>query len=814
MSESLARTRASIPAEVTPFIGRERELDLLGHWMEDRTTRLITIVGMGGMGKTRLAQEIARRQIGYFEDGVFSVPFAGSDDLLNPIANAIGLRLTAIDNPLQELKNYLSRGHMLLVLDNFEHLINQGALIIDLLSAAPLCKIIVTSRQRLNLRGETLLTLTGMEVEAWPSLAQASDAGVIQLFRFSARRGRPDFEISEQSFRRVAEICGLVDGMPLGVELAASWLSALTLEEIASGIRESVDFLNTEFQDVPERHRRMRTVLEQSLHLLPEVEQRIFVQLCVFYDGFTLEAAKAVTGVDFGTLSMLVNKSLIQRDLQGRYTIHELLRQFGQEVLDLVIFTHHARYYCRLLADLDNELISGDIAVACRWIEPEFGNIRSAWEWASSHEMLDELIASSTPLACFREYSCRFIECYQVYDAAIAHLRQSAASSMRDVVLAHILGVHSWAPLRFGHLEQGLQMAQESWDLFTRNHLLPIDSSHGDPRHSMTALLTLLGNLDAARQVGQEALSFYSERDDLLGLGMACYTLTVVELAAGNHRAVSQYGIRGYEAFRKAKHPYVQAYLLMNWANSERALGNIDEAKRLFAESYDNMCAVGTIVGQATALTHVAQIALVQGEYEEARRIFMGNVEIFRQIGDSGGLAASLEGLAQIAIAQKQPRQAAHLLVEALDITGIRLQSYTLSLLLCACQLPLKAELRAQISSTIQSHPAANEGTKRKMAAGGADQPVAPPPLEQLVAEMKRYLATFAAQANHPDSLTEREMDILRLLAEGLPNQEIANRLVMTVGTIKWYLNRMYTKLQVKNRTEAVNRARKLNLLS
>ncbi len=804
---------SNLPQPFTPFIGRARELEQLSQWIEDRHIRLITIAGIGGMGKTRLAQEAAHQQIGNFEDGLFFVPFAGIDELLNPIANAIGLRLTAMDNPLQELKIYLSQQHMLLVLDNFEHFIHQGALIVDLLAAAPFCKIIVTSRQRLNLRGETLLDLTGMEVASWHSLAHAAGASVMQLFRFSARRGRPDFNLTDLNFRNVAEICDLVEGMPLGVELAASWVNALTLNEIASGIQTSVDFLNTEFQDVPERHRRMRTVLEQSLQMLPEDEQRIFVQLCVFSGGFTLDAAQVVTGVTLGTLSALVNKSLIQRDLQGRYAIHELLRQFGQERLNAEIFMRHARFYCHLLSALDQELLSGDVEAACRQIEPEFGNIRMAWDWASRHEMYDDLNGSSMALVCFRDYRSRYLECNQLFSAAIVHLRQVAVSPKRDIALANILSTQSWAALRSGHLEEGLQAAQESWDMFTYHHVLPIDSYCGDPRHSMTVLYTLLGNVDAARQVGQEALRFYHQRDDPIGVGVACYALTGVELAAGDYGAVSHEAIRGYEAFRKANHAYCQAYLLMNWANGERSLGNIAEARRLFRESYDKMCVVGSMDGQATALNHLAQILLAQGEYEEARPIFEENIEIFRQIGDSGGLAVTLEGLAQIAIAQQQPRQAARLLVEALDSTGMRLQSYTLSLLLCACQLPLKPEWRAQISSAIHSHSAANEETKRKATTTVEGQHAAPPSLEQLIVETKRFLAAFETESDQPDSLTEREMDILRLLAQGLSNQEIANRLVMTVGTIKWYLNHIYAKLRVKNRTEAVLHARKRNLL-
>jgi predicted ATPase len=536
----------------------------------------MSIIGIGGMGKTRLAQEAARLQTSRFEDGVYFVPLVGSDDLLNAIANALGLHLATIDNPLMHIQNYLSQANMLLVLDNFEHLLSQGNIVTELLIAAPFCKIIVTSRQRLQLRGETLLNLTGMEFDSWHT-----------LFDLSARRSRPDFALTDVNRERVTDICTLVEGMPLGVELAASWVNALTLDEIATGIRKNIDFLETGFQDVPERHRRMRTVMEQSLHLLLENERSIFCQLCIFNGGFTLEAAAAVSGADQRTLTALVNKSLIQRDLQGRYSIHELLRQFGQETLNQEIYTRHARFYCHFLSRLENELLFGNVNDACHQIEADLDNIRIAWDWASQHQMFDELTASYFALAMLRDYRGQFAQIGQMYDTAIDHLRRCAASYKRDESLANILVYRGWGAVRFGQLEQGLEAAQESWNLFCHHSLTPRHPILGDPRHTMIILHTLMGNVDAARQLGRETLQFYTDQNDSGGIGASCYALTSVELAAGDYAMVRHHGAQGHEAFRKINHKYVLAYLLDNWGNAEQALGNAAEARRLFRESYE-----------------------------------------------------------------------------------------------------------------------------------------------------------------------------------------------------------------------------------
>jgi predicted ATPase/DNA-binding CsgD family transcriptional regulator len=808
----------------------------LARWLADEHIRLITLVGIGGMGKTRLVQEVAGLHADEFDDGVYLVSLADATDLpsiATAIADAMGFQFATLDEPLQQVRDHLSRKHALLILDNFEHLIGHAAVVSSLLAAAPLCKVIVTSRQRLRLRGETILDMVGMEVSSWHTPDQACGASAVQLFLQSAQQSRPSFDLTAGNLQPITTICALVQGMPLGIELAASWTGTLTLEEIIVGIRNGIGFLESEFQDMAERHRSMRAVLEQSFRLLSDHEQGVFTQLCIFGCGFALDAASAITGANLHTLTAMVNKSLIHRDLEGRYTIHELLRQFGLERLkdDLAghqeLCTRHARFYCQFLSELEHDLISGDAQSACRRIDAEFNNVLLAWDWAVQHDMFDEICAASYALACFREYRCRFLEFDRMYDIAMRRMRQAEVSPRRDLALAEILLWHGWLALRFGQLEQGLEAAEESWELLRRHDLTARHSINGDPRAAMSVIRTLLGDLDTARTLGLELLEFFTARGDTGGIDSACYALTTVELAAGNYDLVRDYGQQGYDACRKINQKFSQSHILDNWANAERALGNMDEAKHLLRESYDNMREVGSSEGQATALTHLAQIALAQGQFDEANSVFAKCAETFKSIGDDGGLAMTLEGRAHVAIAQGHDREAARLLVEAMDITGTKLAGATLSVLTCSCPLLNRANARGMVEQILclaATHPAANQETRRpaqqQLRSNGMNPaPDTSPSLEQIISQVRRILAAFdwpsdADQPSQTAVLTARELDILRLLAQGLSNSEIAERIVMTVGTIKWYLNQIYAKLGVRNRTEAVIRARQSHLLS
>jgi predicted ATPase/DNA-binding CsgD family transcriptional regulator len=277
----------NLPAQLTPFVGRDEEVAEIGELMSEPTCRLLALTGPGGIGKTRLAIQAAslmrdtHRES--FRDGVFFVPLASlssSESFLAALAQAMGFSFyKGKESPEQQVNQYLHRKRMLMVLDNFEHLIDGESLrlLAEILTAAPGVRMIVTSRTRLNVRGEYLVSLGGMKVPETRSMARwqrpmerAAAYSAIQLFLHSARRIRQDFELSPDNVMHIARTCTLVQGMPLGIELAAAWVTVLEPEEIAAKIEESLDFLQTDASDVPDWQRSLRAAADSSWSLLTE----------------------------------------------------------------------------------------------------------------------------------------------------------------------------------------------------------------------------------------------------------------------------------------------------------------------------------------------------------------------------------------------------------------------------------------------------------------------------------------------------------------------------------------------------------------
>jgi predicted ATPase/DNA-binding SARP family transcriptional activator len=403
-----------LPVLPTPFIGRRPEVAQIKELVLNPMHRHITLIGPGGTGKTRLAIQSASEMADEFFDGVFFAslaPVKTADGVLPTVAKALDFSFYRNEQPRQQLLDFLREKHLLLILDNFEHLLEATELVRDILANATDVKLLVTSRIRLNLQGEQLFRVTGMrapdavEFNQWddPEI-QAKPFSAVQLFLDRARRVQPGFTLTKENLPPVMEICQLVQGMPLGLELAASWLELLPADEVATEISRSLDFLETDQPDVPDRQHSIRAVFESSWQLLNKAEQSAFLRLCVFVGSFSREAAQQVGGVPLRTLLGLANKSWLQQTDKSRFQLHELMRQYGEERLQLDESTwrdaksSHAEYFADFVAEQSKKMQCSEQLAGLIALDAEFDtNIKAAWDWLVVERGWDEIIEKLLP---------------------------------------------------------------------------------------------------------------------------------------------------------------------------------------------------------------------------------------------------------------------------------------------------------------------------------------------------------------------------------------------------------------------------------
>lgn len=390
-----------LPKPSTPFVGRNAEIDSLYAMLTTPTFRLITILAPGGMGKTRLALEIASYLGDVFRDGVYFVSLQALTEIshfLTTLASTIGLAWQGYDPIKQQLLRYLSNKEMLLVLDSCEALPEIAGLIAEMLQTAPALKILATSREKLNLLTETLYGLYGL------TFANGDDfwnEEAVQLLTQTAKRIKPRWIPDDDQRESITKICQLTGGMPLGIVLAVQWLDLLSLEEIAAEIQHNIDLLTTELQDVPPRQRSIRAIFNTAWQRLSPTDQVVYARLSVFRGGFTREAAEHVAEATLRCLLTFYDKSLIQSQQPGRFHIHDLLRFYAQEHLsaeeNFSTQEKHAVYYAQLVQRCELRIKNVEQFAAFQDIEADFENIRAAWNWNVDYlhfTLLDHMVFS------------------------------------------------------------------------------------------------------------------------------------------------------------------------------------------------------------------------------------------------------------------------------------------------------------------------------------------------------------------------------------------------------------------------------------
>lgn len=780
-----------LPTPTTPFVGREANLAEIARLLSDPNCRLVSLIGPGGIGKTRLAQEAARHLLPLFDDGVCFVSLEALSDpdfIVPAIADALEIDLNHCSNPVKHLVDCLHPLNLLLVIDNFEHLLEGVGIVSALLAGTTRVKILATSRETLNVHGEWVFPVSGL---MYPTDTNGpldvATYGALALFEQCARRVRPDFSLKDE-LAGVVKICELVEGMPLALEFAAGWVNTLSCDEIAAEIQRNLGFLESRMHGVEPRHTSMRAVLDYSWNLLSPREQRIFMNLAVFRGSFTRQAALTVAGASVADLSRLIDKSLVRRTDAGRYDIHELVRQYAERHLNLEMDRsvearmRHVAHYMELLQQARADLLGAHPQKAMRTIEHEIKNIRVAWAWAAVMGLSAEIEKGLESLWFFYDTRGWYREGEKMLDLAVDALRDNPEHRqlygkllVRQGVLASSL---NWFAEARSLLEEGLAIARQfenpaeiAFALVRRGSLAAFQSLYEECLHDLNEALAIYETVDEP----------WDHAYTLNWASLMCDSRDYVEQSTAIFQQLnSEWGIAVTSISR--------AYFALDDDDVEtaRALGKQSIAACQEIGIWWGVASSYEVLGWADLATHACQDAL--RHFREMFRIAV-DAQLWRYLSIAAvGIGRALAGLGENAL--------------ALEFLAAAYRYYELQ-----GRWPSYLTVEKRIPSALFEAVVARSAH--------IVDPVA------TIMGLKGQLDTFIENLDplpvdrvDSDLLTEREIEVLSLLGRGLTNRAIADELILSVGTVKWYLSQIYSKIGVSSRTQALARARELGLLA
>ncbi len=632
---------AALPIARTSFIGRDPELIELETLLSGNAVRLLTLLGLGGIGKTRLALQVASSlaQETATWDGIGFLalePLTQPSQIPQALCEALGLGQQDRKDPLNTVIRAIGEQRMLLVLDNFEHLIDGTNLVSELLEACPKLRVLVTSRERLHLEEEFVLPLAGLPLpKLGSSLADAELNDAVQLFVQRARRSRIDYRLSQTDLEFVLEICDLLEGSPLGIELAAAWVKVMPVSDITLEIKGNLDILETPIRNTKDGHRSLRAVFEQSWARLSMREQDVLAQLAVFQGGFSREAASEVAGATIPVFVSLVDKSLLRVDAMGRYDRHFLLYQYMHEKLEAKpdmqasVLERHAQFQLRLAQTAAPELYGTRKALWLARLSQEHENLRAALGWAKTQNELELGLRLAGTLRGFWMIQGFLREGQQTLEDFLA-LEAASSHHVPSEVRANALTGAAW----MAHAIDDFKLAKLRFEEST----------------ALKLELGQTGGFEAA--LVNEAMQARANGEYARATGLLEESLKLHRLES-NQQSIGQDGL-GLSLSRLA-------LVLCEQGQFDRALALSDECLDFHRRLEDRGGIAATLLGQS-------DIAREQGDARRTRSLAEESLTLFQDLGEQWGVAFSLNNLALAAWCEHDLEIAATLAQQSLAI--------------------------------------------------------------------------------------------------------------------------------------------------
>ena len=846
-SEGLATTGSgpinNLPVQLTSLIGREQQVAAARALLSRPEVRLLTLLGSGGVGKTRLGVQIATEMADVFIDGICFVPLApiSDPDLVVPaIARTFGLGETGERSLLELLQAYLREKHLLLLLDNFEQVVAAAPVVTELLLSCPDLKMMVTSRTALRVRGEREFPVPPL---ALPDPRHLSDIealsqyAAVALFVERAVALKPDFQLTGANARAIAEICARLDGLPLAIELAASRIKLLSPQALLARLGSRLQVLTGGTRDVPERQQTLRNAMKWSYDLLDAGEQRLFRRLSVFVGGCTLaaveEVCQAMGDVAVNVLegvASLIDKNLLQQveeaNGEPRLVMLETIREYGLECLAAskedgeVEATRraHADYYLKLAEETEQKLRSAQQVIWLERLEREHDNLRTALRWLVEREEVEMALRLGAALCQFWTMRGHLSEGRQWLEGILSDSRMEMVSMRARAKALSGAGVMAFTQGDYGRARA---LCQESLELFQK-----LGSRRGIAAsiNGLAFVALAGGDYATASAMFEESLVLLRESGDKWSLAdtlyfsalAASFRVDRTDTAAARSKAEESLVIS-----RELGDQRGMAYSLNLLGFLSLLQGQWEAAGLLLEESLAIHKALGNRHGIAYVSLSFGWFSLSQGDYMAARAYSEKSLAVMIELDDRWFIAACLEGLAIAAAAQSSLGEAvasalwaAHLwgTAEALrEAIGVPLRSFERAInewgiAMIRAQLgeqafavawaegrtltPAQVSLLGPTTATAQERAAETVGTSR------ADGLTTVPESSMVV-----------SSPTYPSGLTGREVEVLRLLAMGLTNAQIAERLVISLLTVKAHVRSIYSKLEVTSRSAATRYA-------